>query len=252
MSENDSNTLLKRAWLSRDRLYHQLFGPHAYTLPKKYEPPSDAVVASVNSAAEIAALAGKSLSEKDISIVSYAPNELRPYWIFASSGLSNPWFGQSEDVSGFGCELVIKTKTPGRWVLKLLRRLIYYIVSYSGTLSPGVSLQFDAPLFANGKSELSGIIVWYVDEAPDCIYELTSGQFGLFSVIGITADESELISKIDEYGCWFVQQILRETGNEQLSDPGRASITKNSDISSRLSSLRNYLENFGFSPGQTL
>lgn len=247
MAELNSAEALTRAWHERDRLYHELFGSHKYSLPKKYEPPADVETGLANTPAELAALAGKSLNEKDINILAYEATPERPYWIFATSGLSNPWFGQSEDVSGFACELVLKTKNPGRWTIKLMRRLIYYLVSYSGTLSPGVSLQFDAPLFSSGGSDLGGIIVWYVDEAPDCVYHLHSGQFGIFSVIGITGDEGEFIETVDQYGCWCIQEILKQAGYDQLTEPARKSMIKDEEFGAKVRSLRNYLENFGFS-----
>lgn len=244
-----SGNYLKQAWHARERLYKELFGPHKCSLPKIYDVPKEAEASEISSAQELTAALGKTLTEKDISILAHEPNEIHPYWTFATSGLSNPWFGQSDEVSGFGCELVLKTKNPGPWAWKLLRRLVYYIVSYSGTLSPGVMLQFDARLFREGNSELSGIIVWYVDEAPECIYQLPSGSFGIFSIIGVTADECALIETIDKYGCWCVQQIIRENGFGQLTEPKRESIMKGENIDGKINSLRNYLENFGFVPG---
>jgi hypothetical protein len=245
----DANEGLKRAWHARDRLYQEMFGPSKFTLPKKYEPPTDLDTAAISGPIELAVLSGTTLKVKDINIVAHEPNELRPYWTFATSGLSNPWFGQSEDVSGFGCEFVLKTKMPGRWAIKLLRRIVYYIISYSGTLSPGVMLRIDAPLFPEDKSDLGGFVVWYVDEAPECIYQLPSGQFGVFSIIGITSDECNFVESIGEYGCWSIQQILREAGYEQLTEPLRESLMKSGDIEGKMNSLRNYLQNFGFSTG---
>ena len=120
---SDANEHLKRAWHARDRLYLELYGPHKYALPKKYEVPLDVEMAEISTPAELAMIAGKSLTVKDINIVAHQPNEIRPYWIFASSGLSNPWFGQSEDVSGFGCELVLKNccGTPAGILLVTLK-----------------------------------------------------------------------------------------------------------------------------------
>lgn len=243
MTVNDS---LKRAWHSRDQLYRELFGPHEFTIPKKYDVPVERESAEVGSPIELAVLTGQTLKMRDITIVAHKPNELRPYWLYATAGLSNPWFGQSDDVSGFGCEFVLKTKTPGRWALKLMRRIIYYIISYSGTLSPGVMLRIDQPLFPEGKSELGGFVVWYVDEAPECIHQLPTGQFGIFSIIGISSDECDFVESVGEYGCWCMQQVLRESGYEQLTEPFRESIMKSADIDGRVNSLRNYLSNFGF------
>jgi hypothetical protein len=249
MSERANNSL-QRAWQARNQLYMGLYGPRKYVLPKRNEAPLDVEPATISNAAELASIIGNTLSVRDISIVAHEPNELRPYWLFASSGLSNPWFGQSDEVSGFGCELVLKTKTPGRWTIKLMRRLVYYIISGGGTLSPGVMLKIDAPLFADEKKNLGGIIVWYADEAPDCIYELPSGKFGIFSIIGISEDESDFVESVDKYGCWCIQQILREAGYEQLTEPSRPSMMKIDDMQNRIRSLHNYLENFGFIPGQ--
>jgi len=243
---SDANEHLKRAWHARDRLYLELYGPHKYALPKKYEVPLDVEMAEISTPAELAMIAGKSLTVKDINIVAHQPNEIRPYWIFASSGLSNPWFGQSEDVSGFGCELVLKTKNPGLWTIRLLRRLIFYIISGGGTLSPGVMLKIDAPLFAEGNESLGGIVVWYLDEAPDTVYELPSGRFGIFSIIGIAADECDFVESVDKYGCWCIQQLIREAGYEQLTEPKRPSMMKDEKIGERVNALRNYLTQFGF------
>ena len=243
------NDLLKRAWHAREVLYKELFGPHKCSLPKKFEPPVDTRTVDITSPSELTNAFGKTLSEKEIPILVHEPNEIHPYWTYVTSGLTNPWFGQSEDVSGFGCELVLKTTKPGIWAFKLLRRLVYYIVSYSGTLSPGIMLQMDAQLFPQDKSDIKGIIVWYVDEAPDCIYQLPSGSFGIFSVVGITSDECEFIESIGDYGCWCIQQIMREEGHGQLTEPERKSVMTGQDIAAKVSSMRSYLENFGFSAG---
>lgn len=249
-AQPESNLLLERAWHARERLYLELFGPESFRIPKENKMPADPETALASGPAELAALCGKSLKLSDISIQAFAPNELRPFWIYASSGLSNPWFGQNEEVSGFGCELVLKTKTPGRWAFRLLRRLVYYLISYSGTLKPGVMMQFDAPLFSQGKSELGGIAVWYLDEAPDAVYELPSGQFAIFSVIGITNKECEFVETVDEYGSWCIQQIIRDAGYQQCTEPARPCLMNSVNVQEKIASLRNYLENFGFQGGQ--
>lgn len=242
-STNDS---ISRAWQVRDGLYHELFGPHKDSVPKIFAPPAPlSTDDEISQPHELVSMLGKTIKEKDIPILIYEPHELRPYWMYATSGLSNPWFGQLEnDVSGFGCELVVKSKSKARWPIRLLRRLVYYILSYSGTLSPGVMLTLDAPLFTKPPSELSSILVWYVDEAPDCIYQLPSGVFGIFSIIGISEDESDFVRSADKYGCWCMQQILRQTGLGQTTDPHRQSVMKQDNIGSLISSVRTYAENF--------
>ena len=180
--EEEINVSLQRTRKVREILYRELFGPEKYCFPKIRKEAKEII--ELAQPADLKNLLGKTINEKDISILVYEPHEFRPYWMYVSSGLSDPWFEQPEgEVSGFGCELVIKSQRPGRWPIKLLRRLAYYILSYSGTLSPGVMLTMDKPIFAAGKSQLNSILVWYVDEAPDCVYDLPSGKFGLFSVL---------------------------------------------------------------------
>lgn len=181
-----------------------------------------------------------------VSVLVYPPAEGRGYWLYVTSGLSNPWFAQEPDVvSGFGVELVVKTEKEARWPLRLLRRLSCHILSYTGTLSPGIMLSMDSPInAASAGPELSNILVWYVDEAPEAWYLLPSGGFGLFSVIGITEAECRYGESASQYGAWCVQQVLRAAGVGQLTNPGRACVVSRPDIDELLNEVRTYAENF--------
>ncbi len=248
MSADD--TILDKAWHARDVLYNQLFGPHRFNLPKLYVPPK-IEIPEVKSAADIAAILGTNISEKDITIMVYEPNETRTYWMYVTAGLSTPWFGGGDgEVSGFGHELVLKSKKPGRWQIRLLRRLISYVVTYTGTLQPGVLLQFDMPLFNSSDSKMDSIIIWYLDEAADCVYELPSGQFGVFSVLGIMNDEADLVRSFSD-GCWCMQQLLRHSGLDQITDPWRESIMAREDVREKLFSLRSYAQLFAAADNPT-
>lgn len=243
---SNDEKILNRAWDARDRLFKQLFGPHKFNLPKAFVPP-EISIPEVKSAADIAAILGTSISEKDVTILVYEPTESRPYWMYSTFGLSNPWFGGGDgEVSGFGYELVLKSNSPGRWQIRLLRRLISYVVTYSGTLQPGVMLQFDMPLFYSGSSKLDSIIIWYLDEAMDCIYDLPSGQFGLFLVLGLMSDEADVVRSFSD-GCWCMQQLLKHCGYDQVTEPWRESIMTRDDIREKIYSLRSYAQLFASS-----
>src|SRR6185437_10194532 len=95
-----------------------------------------------------------------------------------------------------------------------------------------------------GTGDLNNLVVWYADEAPDCLYQLPSGVFGVFCTIGITEDECKFAESIDEYGPWSIQQVLRNAGLGQVTDPQRKSVMDRKDIKSILESVRNYAENF--------
>lgn len=260
-------SLLMSAWKARNRLYEDLFGPVAYTLPKGNVAPVtpnsqftriggadqqqiDGSNFTVGMSPEPLSGSGNLVYNSEmtsvrITIMAYAPNETRPYWMYVTSGLSNPWFqDEAGDVSGFGCELMVKSNKDGRWPLKLLRRLCQYILSYSGTLSPGVIVNMAAPLTENKPGNLNNIFVWYADEAPDCLYQLPSGVFGMFCTVGITEDECQFAESINEYGCWSIQQVLRQTGVGQITDPNRSSVMNQENIGGILQSVRSYADNF--------
>ncbi len=247
MTQTGNEKFLADAWRTRDALYQELFGPHTYCLPKLYAPPAapaPGFALAVDGHPSEGTFAS-AMSQQKITVLSYAPAENRPYWMYLTAGLSNPWFQDHPDeVSGFGCELMIKCNKDSRWPVRMLKRLSYYILSYSGTLSPGVILSMESPLTVNNKASLNNIFVWYADEAPDCWYQLPSGGFGIFCTIGITEDECRFAESIDEYGTWCIQQVLRQTGTAQVTDPERSSVMEKEGIGSILQSVRAYAENF--------
>lgn len=186
-------------------------------------------------------------SNKRVTVLAYKPTPSRPYWLYVTAGLSNPWYqDEANDVSGFGCELMVKSNTDSRWPVRLLRRLAYYILSYTGTLSPGVFLNLKAPIGTtrDASAELNNLFVWYADEAPDCWYQLPSGGFGLFCAVGITEDECRFAESVQDYGAWCIQQVLRQTLIGQITDPRRASVMQDDNIGGILASVRTYAENF--------
>ncbi|MBY0359305.1 MAG: suppressor of fused domain protein [Candidatus Obscuribacterales bacterium] len=237
---------LNRAWSARNELYLELFGSHTASWPSRYSSPNPPEFGSPEANhLNLASTLGRNISEDDIAILIYAPHEKSRDWTYVTSGLSNPWFGQLDnEVSGFGCELVIKSKERAHWPIRLLKRLAYYILSYSGTLSPGVMLELDTPLFRTKKSSLAGVLVWYVDEAPDCLYQLPSGPFGIFSIIGITEAENEFVRTTEKYGCWCMQEILRRCGFGQTTLPTRENLINNEKTNDIVAACCAYAENF--------
>lgn len=284
MSDEANQKLMISAWRARNKIYEELFGAYVYSLPKAYAPPAapepgfsrQAGGSTQVSAGVSDELSGRRADEgsgegsgegsdagsdegseqgemvfnsamraQRISVLAYGPRIDRPYWTYVTAGLSNPWFQEEPgEVSGFGCELVVKSAVDARWPIRLLRPLAYYILSYTGTLSPGVILNMKAPIGATRDAHLNNIFVWYVDEAPDCLYELPSGAFGLFSVVGITEDECQFAESVQDYGTFCIQQVLRQSNVGQVTDPARPSVMQQKDIDSILKSVKTYVDNF--------
>lgn len=250
MSESANAVLMRKAWRMRDELYRELFGEPAFVLPKLYEPPAEPqpgfeTTGDVSALGEQLKSFNSAMSEQRINVLAYAPNEQRKYWLYVTAGLSNPWFQEEADqVSGFGSEIAIKAPAGARWPIKMLRRLAYYILSYTGTLSPGVILGMPGPINPGKDADLNNLFIWYLDEAPDAWYEITSGGFGIFCAVGISEQEAVFAETIGEYGTWCIQEVLRRTGAGQVTDPTRECVMKRPDIRPILESVQSYADNF--------
>jgi hypothetical protein len=234
---------LRSAWKERNKIYAELLSEEFSPLPRSYTTP-DIPEPEFKENSGYRQLTS-SMAEQRIPILAHPPTETRNHWVYITSGLSNPWFQEKpEEVSGFGCELMIKSSKKSLWPIRQLKRLCAYLLSYSGTLSPGLILEMKSPYAGSNPSLLTNMVVWYADEAPDCLYELPSGIFGIFCAIGITEDEARYAEGSGEYGTWCVQQVLRNTGIGQLSDEARQSVMSMDGINAILSGVRRYAENF--------
>ncbi|HEY9772827.1 MAG TPA: suppressor of fused domain protein [Planktothrix sp.] len=241
--------LLIDAWTARDELYKQLFGDLAYTSPKNYGTPSPIVKAKGKDLSTAHGGSGDpgnpEADEQHLAVLAYPPDPLRHYWTYVTAGLCSPWLQQQPgEVSGFGCELAIKSPTDALWPARILRSLAFYIFNHAGTISSGVRIALNAPINEPGQSALRNVLVWYLDEAPDAIYQLPSGAFGLFCVMGITDEELKFAESVDEYGTWCVHEALRSTGNGQVTNPDRASLITDANAE-LLNNYRIFANNFG-------
>ncbi len=246
-----SRNLLIEAWHSRDEVYRELFGEPAYVTPDTYAPPSllkpeDVILPEdQQERGETGDPGNPNLDEQHLNVLVYAPDPTRPYWTYVTAGLSSPWLQDSPaEVTGFGCEIMIKTKEDMPWAVQILRTMAFYILNHAGTLSPGVRIDLNGPIIPNSDSKLTNIFIWYPDDAPDCWYYLPSGGFGLFIAIGITPDERQFAESIEEYGTWCIQQVLRQMGHDQITDPYRSSVMDQEGIGLALLKTKSFADNF--------
>jgi hypothetical protein len=241
--------LLIDTWNARDELYRTIFGQFTYVTPLNYGPPlaipKEGPISKKKTEGDTGDPGMPPLEEQHLAVLAYEPDPLRPYWTYVTAGLCSPWVQQAPDeVSGFGCELLIKTPIDEPWAIQILRSMAYYILNYAGTLSPGVRIGLNSPITVNTDSKIRNIFIWYADETPDCWYILPSGGFGLFVAIGITEDELRFAESIDEYGTWCIQQVLRQTGFGQVTDPRRSSAMTHENINEINQSVRRFADNF--------
>jgi len=244
--------LLTSAWHARNKLYNDLFGNYTSVYPGNYGPPganqgSDKQQStSIETGYESGNETGDpGLQDEHLAILTYEPDPLRPYWTYVTAGLSSPWLqNEPQEVSGFGLELLIKSPGLAKWPEQILRTIAFYILNHAGTVSPGTRLALNNQITVNTASNIRNLLIWYADEAPDCWYQLPSGGFGIFAAIGITNDELKFAESQEQYGTWCMQEILRQTGSSQITDPTRESILQNKNIDSLINSVTAFAREF--------
>ncbi len=242
--------LLINSWNARAELYKQLFGEYSYVTPSHYSPPKSEIVEKKPKSDKLNSTdtgdpGDPDSEEHHLAVLAYGPDPLRPCWTYVTAGLSTPWLQKEpEEVSAFGCELIIKTAVDAQWPAQILRSMAFYIFNHAGTISPGVRIGLNAPIAVNTESKLRNVFIWYADEAPDCWYQLPSGGFGLFCAVGITDDELKYAESIQEYGTWCIQEVLRQTGYGQISDPHRDSVMGRENIGVVLDNVKLFADNF--------
>ncbi len=232
------------AWQARDDLYKTLFGEYTSVSPSDYRLP-DLVPAIPRPAIDPGGSADPGSPEETLTVIAYGPDPIRPHWTYITAGLSSPWYQEVPlEVTGFGCEIMIKCPSEARWPAQVLRSMALYLFNYAGTFSPGSLVALNSSIFPEAASELQNIFVWYADEAADCWYELPSGGFGIFAAVGIADDELRFAESVESYGAWCIQEVLRRAGVGQVTDPTRASVMKRDDIQSIVGSVKTFAQNF--------
>ncbi|HEY9755607.1 MAG TPA: suppressor of fused domain protein [Oculatellaceae cyanobacterium] len=244
----EQRKMLISAWHARNKLYHDLFGKYSYVVPANYAAPSEVVTETnydLSERGDTGDPGDPELSDQHLAVLAYGPDPFRPYWTYVTAGLCSPWVQQAPDeVSGFGCELIIKAPVDATWPAQVLRSLAFYIFNHVGTMSPGTRIALNGPIVPASDSQLRNLFVWYADEAPDAWYQLPSGGFGLFNVIGITDDELKYADSVEEYGTWCIQEVLKRVGINQLSDPSRKSVTTRDDCEELMSKVKRLSDGF--------
>ncbi|CAN5241477.1 hypothetical protein BH11CYA1_BH11CYA1_05000 [soil metagenome] len=251
-SELARRELLQQAWVARNALYLELFGEPTSVSPANYGPPvftEEPVAKKKKSRLESSDTSRPPDSElegdQQLAVLAYGPDPFKPYWTYVTAGISSPWVQtEAQEVSGFGCELMIKSPTNSPWAPQLLRTMAFYIFNHAGTLSPGKRINLGAPIAPNSDSLLRSAIIWYADEAPDAWYQLPSGGFGLFLALGVTEAECAFADSTENYGTWCIEQLLRRKGYGQITNPERGDMMSEKDTPALLESIKQFADTF--------
>ncbi len=148
---------------------------------------------------------GKLLRELSYGVFSIPPTDDRPYWLYITSGLSNP-FDQDKRISGFGFELMIATKEKEKWAINILTNLMGDI------LSRGIVLDYDNQMDIEGKDfgDIAGLVFTEPDFLKKKSFKLQQQKFKLILTLGITEEELKFSSEND------VEDLVRRLKEKEV------------------------------------
>jgi hypothetical protein len=160
------------------------------------------------------------------------PHGARQNWVYATSGLSNPW-NLSEPgrdpagYSGVGFELLLWSRSQVDWAVQLLHHLMAWqlLVATAAVegqpLGPGQRVPLGGSIDGTAESQMT----WALCEKPGAIpaeFELPSGKVEWLQLTGVLdaevqfarkGDQAQLVQRLEAQGVW------------PLTDPARSSVT---------------------------
>lgn len=165
-------------------------------------------------------------------VLAFAPAETRPYWLYATSGRSNPWYDEPEDYdpegqSGSGAEFLFATPSGGDWAIWFLRNMLAFDLvlgagHYPGreVLAPGDRIPLHGPIDGNPDCLLHHALVSRSEALP-AGFALPSGRVDFLTLVGATEAEKAFAQA---NGTDVLIEQLVAHGACPVTDPARASI----------------------------
>lgn len=166
-------------------------------------------------------------------VFEFAPTVERPYWLYVTSGHSNPWEREPVDYdldgeSGAGFEFTFAVSEQGDWAIQTLQHVLAFdLLLRAGRYSGGepFSLHDRIPLRApiNGRPDcqVRNLVLVENEGAPQ-EFSLPSGLVILVGFTGITDTE---LTFAKANGSPALIERLREAGYHPVTDPSRPSLS---------------------------
>jgi hypothetical protein len=214
---------LEEVWrLREEQLYPTLFGP----LSRGIFPLSQELFA-------------RQFSQHDIDprwlfygVLEYPPTEQRNSWLYATSGLSNPWDNEREAYdpsgrSGSGVEFVFPVSEQGDWAIRTLQSMLAFDLLLTAgrferkmPLTLGDRIPLRAPLNGDPACAIRNLVVVMPEGFP-ADFSLPSGKVALLAFTGLTDLE---LDSAKTSGSAAVVDRLRIAGHHPVTDPNRLSL----------------------------
>jgi hypothetical protein len=165
-------------------------------------------------------------------VFEFAPTNTRGSWLYATSGLSNPWEQEPSDyrssrISGFGSELVLEVPRQSDWAVQALRQLLAYDILLAhgrlgecGALRFGARVPLGGPINRDDSSKIRYVAIGTAAHY-ETTFKLDSGHVDLLHVVGITASERDWAK---QHGTEKLLRLLAEQGAFPITDPAREAV----------------------------
>jgi hypothetical protein len=133
-------------------------------------------------------------------VFEYAPTDARPFWLYVTSGYSNPWDDEPDSYdpngpSGDGTEFLFASTVQGNWAISLLQNLLAYAILLSVghfpdgvTIGQGHRISLNSPINGVTECTLRNVIVSQPEVLPQG-FSLPSGRVDFLTFTGVTDSE---------------------------------------------------------------
>ncbi len=165
------------------------------------------------------------------AVIACPPHGDRAHWLYATSGLSNPWnLGapgrDPSGCSGLGFELCLCTPAASDWAVAVLHHLMAWQLLVATGAVPGQPLGPGqrVPLGGSIDGQAGGALTWALVEYPEAFestFELPSGKVEWLLLVGATETEVQFARSRDQKA---LVERLRDAGLWPRTDPRRATL----------------------------
>jgi hypothetical protein len=164
-------------------------------------------------------------------VFEYAPALACPYWLYVTSGHSNPWEQEPDHYdpdseSGSGVEFVFASMEQGDWAISFLQNMLAFdmllVTGHFGDRPPlgeGDRIPLHSPINDIEACLIRNAIVSIPADLPQG-FVLPSGKVGFFTFTGVTDAEIAFAKSTDTD---VLIERLRAIGQYPVTDPGRGS-----------------------------
>lgn len=165
-------------------------------------------------------------------VMEFAPTATRDFWLYVTSGYSNPWDDEPENYgietpSGSGVEFLFATHEAGEWAIRFLQNMLAFdmllTIGHFGEKPPlaeGNRIPLRSPINGVEGCLIRNAILSKPELLPSG-FALPSGEVEFLTFTGTTDVEIDFAK---EQGTDALVERLIAAGQYPVTDPGRSSI----------------------------